>query len=309
MDDADLDLAVDGILWCAFGTSGQRCTAASRVIVHRAASTTSSSRSSSRRAEKMRLGPGWEDEHGPRPGDQPGARSRRSTRTRRSARTRARRCSPAARSRPSNGLDDGFFYRPTIFGDVEPGMRIAQEEIFGPTTALIPVDVVRRGDPRRQRRPASASRRRSSRATSTAPSRAMRDLQTGITYVNAGTIGAEVHLPFGGTKEHRQRPPRSGPGRARRLHRVEVDLRRLLGHAAARADRQRVDRGTDPCGSVAYVVYSRASARCSSIWSTTTKLTAPPIFRRSSSHRPTSVGSATPTSRRPSARYEIGIAS
>ena len=64
-----------------------------------------------------------------------------------------------------NGLDHGFFYRPTIFGDVEPGMRVAQEEIFGPTTALIPVDGLRRGDPRRERRPATASRRRSSRAT------------------------------------------------------------------------------------------------------------------------------------------------
>ena len=69
--------------------------------------------------------------------------------------------------------------------------------------------------------------------------RAMRDLDTGITYVNAGTIGAEVHLPFGGTKDTGQRPPRGGPGRARRLHRVEVDLRRLLGQAAEGADRRR----------------------------------------------------------------------
>ena len=67
----------------------------------------------------------------------------------------------------------------------------------------------------------------------------MRDLQAGITYINAGTIGAEVHLPVRRHEGHRQRPPRGGPGRARRLHRVEVDLRRLLGQAAARADRHR----------------------------------------------------------------------
>jgi len=93
----------------------------------------------------------------------------------------------------------GFFYRPTIFADVEVGMRIAQEEIFGPTTALIPVGASRRRSPPRTPS-ATASRRRSSPATFNRAFRAMRDLEAGITYVNAGTTGAEVHLPFGGTK-------------------------------------------------------------------------------------------------------------
>ena len=65
----------------------------------------------------------------------------------------------------------------------------------------------------------------------------MRDLNAGITYINAGTTGAEVHLPFGGHEGHRQRPPRGGAGGARLLHRVEVDLRRLLRQAPAGPDR------------------------------------------------------------------------
>ena len=97
-------------------------------------------------------------------------------------------------------LGKGFFYRPTIFGDVDPGMRIAQEEIFGPTTALIRVrdfdEALRAANGVRFGLSSSIYTRDVNRAF-----RAMRDLETGITYVNAGTIGAEVHLPFGGTKE------------------------------------------------------------------------------------------------------------
>src|SRR5205085_4689198 len=94
----------------------------------------------------------------------------------------------------------GFYYRPTVFADAEPGMRIAQEEIFGPTTALIPVrsfdEAVAAANSVRYGLSSSIYTRDVNRAF-----RAMRDLQTGITYVNAGTTGAEVHLPFGGTKE------------------------------------------------------------------------------------------------------------
>ena len=99
-----------------------------------------------------------------------------------------------------NGLDKGFFYRPTIFGEVEAGMRVAQEEIFGPTTALIPVDsfdeAIRVGNGVKYGLSSSIFTRDVNKAF-----RAMRDLDTGITYINAGTIGAEVHLPFGGTKD------------------------------------------------------------------------------------------------------------
>jgi len=99
-----------------------------------------------------------------------------------------------------DGLGDGFFYRPTIFGDVEAGMRIAQEEIFGPTTALIRVrdlgEAIRVANGVRFGLSSSIFTADVNRAF-----RAMRDLQAGITYINAGTICAEVHLPFGGTKD------------------------------------------------------------------------------------------------------------
>jgi acyl-CoA reductase-like NAD-dependent aldehyde dehydrogenase len=99
-----------------------------------------------------------------------------------------------------NGLEKGYYYRPTVFGDVEPGMRIAQEEIFGPTTALIPVDsfdaAIRVANGVQYGLSSSIFTQDVNTAF-----RAIRDLDTGITYVNAGTTGAEVHLPFGGTKD------------------------------------------------------------------------------------------------------------
>jgi aldehyde dehydrogenase (NAD+) len=95
---------------------------------------------------------------------------------------------------------EGFYYRPTVFADVDPHMRIAQEEIFGPTTSLIPVasfeDAVRAANSVRYGLSSSIFTRDVNTAF-----KAMRDLQTGITYINAGTTGAEVHLPFGGMKE------------------------------------------------------------------------------------------------------------
>jgi len=94
----------------------------------------------------------------------------------------------------------GFYYRPTVFADVEPQMRIAQEEIFGPTTALIPVEsfeqAVAAANSVRYGLSSAIFTRDVNKAF-----KAMRDLQTGITYVNAGTTGAEVHLPFGGMKQ------------------------------------------------------------------------------------------------------------
>ena len=119
-------------------------------------------------------------------------------------------------------------------------MRIAQEEIFGPTTRRSSGSTTRTRRSASRTGSATGSPRRSSRRDVNRAFRAMRDLEAGITYINAGTIGAEVHLPFGGDEGDRQRPPRGRPGGARRLHRVEVGLRRLLGHAPARADRQRV---------------------------------------------------------------------
>jgi acyl-CoA reductase-like NAD-dependent aldehyde dehydrogenase len=198
MDDADVDLAVEGILWSAFGTSGQRCTAASRVVVHRQVYGELQSKLVVA-AERLRLGPGWEADTDVGPVINRSALEKIHSYSEIGSDEGAKLLT-GGEVATGNGLDRGFFYRPTIFGDVEPGMRIAQEEIFGPTTALIPVDgfdeAIRVANGIRFGLSSSIYTRDVNRAF-----RAMRDLQTGITYVNAGTIGAEVHLPFGGMKE------------------------------------------------------------------------------------------------------------
>ncbi|HZQ04492.1 MAG TPA: aldehyde dehydrogenase family protein [Gaiellaceae bacterium] len=194
MDDADLDLAVEGIVWSAFGTSGQRCTAASRVIVHDAVYEELQSKLVAA-AERLRLGPGWEDE------TDVGPLINRAALEKVHAYTRIGLDEGAKLLTGGEPLADGpgFYYRPTVFADVEPAMRIAQEEIFGPTTALIPVasfeEAVAAANSVQYGLSSSIYTRDVNRAF-----RALRDLQAGITYVNAGTIGAEVHLPFGGVK-------------------------------------------------------------------------------------------------------------
>jgi alpha-ketoglutaric semialdehyde dehydrogenase len=197
MDDADLDLAVEGIVWSAFGTSGQRCTAASRVIVHDAVYGELERRLVAA-AERMRLGPGWEDDTDVGPLINRAALEKVHSYTG-IGREEGARLLTGGEVASGNGLDKGHFYRPTIFGDVDPQMRIAQEEIFGPTTALIRVrdfdEAVRVANGIEYGLSSSIFTRDVNMAF-----RAMRDLNAGITYVNAGTIGAEVHLPFGGTK-------------------------------------------------------------------------------------------------------------
>jgi alpha-ketoglutaric semialdehyde dehydrogenase len=198
MDDASLDLAVDGIVWSAFGTSGQRCTAASRVIVHEKVYGELQKRLVAA-AERMRLGPGWEDETDLGPVINRAAIEKIHSYTG-IGKDEGAKLLTGGEPASGNGLDEGFYYRPTIFGDVAPGMRIAQEEIFGPTTALIPVDdfdeAIRVANDVKYGLSSSIFTQDVNRAF-----RAMRDLQTGITYINAGTTGAEVHLPFGGTKD------------------------------------------------------------------------------------------------------------
>jgi acyl-CoA reductase-like NAD-dependent aldehyde dehydrogenase len=198
MDDADLDLAVDGIVWSAFGTSGQRCTAASRVIVHAKAYDALQSRLVAA-VQKLRLGPGWEDDTDVGPVINESALEKIHSYSKIGADEGAKLLT-GGEIASDGDLARGFFYRPTIFGDVDPQMRIAQEEIFGPTTALIKVrdfdEAIRVSNGIKYGLSSSIFTRDVNNAF-----RAMRDLEAGITYVNAGTIGAEVHLPFGGTKD------------------------------------------------------------------------------------------------------------
>ncbi len=197
LDDADLDLAVEGILWSAFGTSGQRCTAASRVIAHEAVYDQLVSRLVAE-AERLRLGVGWDEETDVGPVINQAALEKIHSYTG-IGRDEGATLLTGGEIASGDGLGKGFYYRPTIFGDVDPQMRIAQEEIFGPTTAVIKVrdadEAIQVSNGIEYGLSSSIFTRDVNRAF-----RAMRDLKAGITYINAGTIGAEVHLPFGGTK-------------------------------------------------------------------------------------------------------------
>jgi acyl-CoA reductase-like NAD-dependent aldehyde dehydrogenase len=198
MDDADLELAVEGIVWSAFGTSGQRCTAASRVIVHRDVYEPLQRRLVER-AEGMTIGPGWDDAVDVGPLINEAALDKVHAYTG-IGRDEGAKLLTGGEPATDGDLARGHYYRPTVFADVDIEMRIAQEEIFGPTTALIPVgsfeEAVRAANSVRYGLSSSIFTRDVNKAF-----RAMRDLEAGITYINAGTTGAEVHLPFGGTKD------------------------------------------------------------------------------------------------------------
>src|SRR5207302_1530494 len=137
LDDADLDLAVEGIVWSAFGTSGQRCTAASRVIAHERVYGALQSRLVVA-AERLRLGPGWEDSSDVGPVINRAAIEKIHSYAK-IGEDEGARLLTGGEIATDGGLEQGFYYRPTVFGDVDAQMRIAQEEIFGPTTALIKV--------------------------------------------------------------------------------------------------------------------------------------------------------------------------
>jgi len=197
MDDANLELALEGCLWGGFGTTGQRCTAASRVIVHEKVHDRFVEQFV-QRATALRVGDGLDaaTQMGPsisekqlqkvmgyvEIGKQEGAT-----------------LACGGHRLTSGPHANGFFHEPTVFTDVTPAMRIAREEIFGPVVSIIKCrsvdEAVAITNDVAYGLSASIYTQDINRAY-----RAMRDVYTGIFYVNAPTIGAEVHLPFGGTK-------------------------------------------------------------------------------------------------------------
>jgi aldehyde dehydrogenase (NAD+) len=197
LDDADLDLAVDGILWSAFGTTGQRCTACSRVIVDRSVANDLVARLETRTAG-LRLGSGLDEtvDVGPLVNE---AAVDKVTRYVEIGRREGELVTGGSRATDGD-LAHGHFFRPTIFHGVPPMASIAQEEIFGPVLSVIPVDgyaeAMTAANQVKYGLSASVYTRDVNRAF-----RAMRDFETGIVYVNAGTTGAETHLPFGGWKD------------------------------------------------------------------------------------------------------------
>lgn len=194
MDDADIGLAVDGAIWGGFGTTGQRCTAASRVIIHQKVRD-HFMRAFVERAKALRLGSGLKKmtDVGP---------------------LINRKAVEKVQKYTSIGLDEGakllcggsslkgkgFFFRPTVFGSVTKDMRIAQEEIFGPIVSVIEfsntdeaIDIMNSVD-------YGLSSSIYTKNVDTA-FRAIEKIEAGLTYVNSSTIGSEVHLPFGGVKQ------------------------------------------------------------------------------------------------------------
>jgi len=198
MDDANLDLAVDGAIWGGFGTTGQRCTAASRVAVHKRVYKEFVERFVDR-AKSLKVGDGLNSatEMGPcinkaqlekvaeyvAIGTDEGAKLL----------TGGHRLADGAYAK-------GWFFEPTIFGDCSPRMRVAQEEIFGPVVSVIPMENLEEAVDIANGVPYGLSASIYTRDVNKAFA-AARDLFTGIVYVNAPTIGAEIHLPFGGTKQ------------------------------------------------------------------------------------------------------------
>jgi alpha-ketoglutaric semialdehyde dehydrogenase len=198
MDDADLELAVDGILWSAFGTTGQRCTACSRLVVHEVVADDLLGRLESRTKE-LRLGSGLEPDTDVGPLINARAHQRVGEYVEIGREEGARLVCGGESARDGDGLEHGHFFAPTILDGVQPMDRVAQEEIFGPVLSVLRVGSYEDAAMVVNQTRYGLSSSIYTRDTNTA-FRAMRDFTTGIVYVNAGTIGAETHLPFGGMK-------------------------------------------------------------------------------------------------------------
>jgi aldehyde dehydrogenase (NAD+) len=198
MEDADLELALEGVVWGAFGTTGQRCTATSRLILHRVIKQRFTEMVVDR-AEKIKIGSGLDEsvEMGPLINE---AARRKVHGYVQIGKEEKARLLCGGTSYEENGCANGYFYRPTVFDRVSPDMRIAQEEIFGPVLSIIEVnsfdEAIASLNTTRYGLSSSIYTRDIARAC-----RAVRDMEAGITYINGPTIGAEVHLPFGGVKD------------------------------------------------------------------------------------------------------------
>ncbi len=241
MDDADLELALESVVWSAFGTAGQRCTAASRVILQRGIQAAFTEMLVDR-VNGLRLGDGLQPETdvGPVINARAAERIHRYTEV-----AREEGVTVLTGGAPWQGegpLAGGSFYQPTVFGGVTPEHTVGREEIFGPCTSLIAVDSL-----------AEAIQVNNSVAYGLSSSiftrdvnaafQAIRDFDTGLVYVNHGTIGAEIQLPFGGNKATGNGMREAGIAGldvftvwksiyvdySGRLQRAQIDTERVLG--------------------------------------------------------------------------------
>ncbi|MFP5236348.1 MAG: aldehyde dehydrogenase family protein [Acidobacteriota bacterium] len=197
MDDANMDLAIDGALWGAFGTTGQRCTATSRILLQKGIAKTFTERLVDR-AQKLRVGNGLDEkvEVGPQVNA-----SQIETSKSYVAIAKAEGAALMCGGHPltEGEFAHGTFFAPTVFAAVTPTMRIAREEVFGPVLSILQFDTFEQAIEIANSVDYGLSTALYTRDVNRAFA-AMRDLEAGITYINAPTIGAEVHLPFGGVK-------------------------------------------------------------------------------------------------------------
>ena len=197
LDDANLDLAIEGGLWGGFGTTGQRCTATSRIIVQEGVYHEFVSRYVER-AKKLKVGNGLDEtsEMGPAINE---TQMNRDLEYIEIGKNEGAKLKCGGNRLTTGEFQYGWFLEPTVFADVDPKMRIAQEEIFGPVVSIIPCENLEHAINIANNIEYGLSSSIYTKDVNKAFV-AMRDLYTGITYINAPTIGAEVHLPFGGVK-------------------------------------------------------------------------------------------------------------
>ena len=198
MDDADLNLALDGVLWGAFGTTGQRCTATSRLILHEKIHDELLAMLVARVA-KLRLGDGLVQGVDVGPCVNRGQQETVQQYVEIGLQQGARLASGGEIPKDPT-LAKGWFYKPTIFADVKPDHRIAREEIFGPVLSVLKVKSLAEGVRVLNDTIYGLSSSVYTRDVNSA-FQAIRDIKAGITYINAPTIGAEAHMPFGGVKQ------------------------------------------------------------------------------------------------------------
>jgi aldehyde dehydrogenase (NAD+) len=198
LEDANLDLALEGALWGAFGTTGQRCTATSRIILHKSIAAEFTEKLVTR-AKSLKVGDGLDESNqvGPQINRQQIETSERYVAI---AKAEGAKLVTGGARLTESAHAKGWFFAPTVFDDVKPNMRIAQEEVFGPVVSLIQCedleDAIAIANGIQYGLSTSLYSKDVDRAF-----QAIRDLEAGITYINAPTIGAEVHLPFGGVKQ------------------------------------------------------------------------------------------------------------
>ena len=198
MDDADVDLAVDGAVWGAFGTTGQRCTASSRLLVHKAVYPAFVSKLVDR-VKALKVGNGLDEkmEVGPCVSEKQRETVAKYVEI---GKQEGAKLLCGGEKLTAGALGKGWFFAPTVFADANARMRVACEEIFGPVTTVVPISSLEEGIQVANSVAYGLSGSIYTQDINKAFT-AMREFETGIFYVNSSTIGAEVHLPFGGIKD------------------------------------------------------------------------------------------------------------